>query len=916
LARSKNNGSDIKNIPEDVLYAGKVPPHSKELEMNVIGGMIIDNTLIDSVVTILKPQHFYINSHALIFRAISDLRDRNEPVDLITLTEEMKSRGELDAIGGPYYLAELSTAYSSQESILFSANKILENWIKRDLILLTYRLNELSYDPTMNTENLLDKAQQDILEITNHLQKKNYTHIRYEVMETMQYVESIHERKEKGVTVFGVPSGYDQLDALTGGFQKSELIIIAGRPSHGKTALALNIARNAAVDHGKNVGIFSIEMSNRELALRFICLESKVDISKLKTGRLPESDWTKIKDSTPKLMGTNTNIIIDDSSPLSLLELRAKSRRMKAQHNIDMVIVDYLQLMEVSHIRNLDRHLEIALITRGLKQLSKELDIPVVALSQLSRKVEDRAGKEKRPLLSDLRESGCLTGDTAILDASTGQKHTIKELAENNCNNSKKVLAVDENLKLSPHKMVKAFYSGQKEVFEIKTRTGRKIKASANHPFLKLQGWTRLDHLNIGDKIASARELRLGNDEGKLSKDEIILIAHLLGDGCILEKQPYHYTSADLENIEAVKNTAKNLFNIDSKVIKQKNWFHVYLTSPYRLTHNKVHPITTWFEKLGLKRVRSYDKKLPRNIFHLNNTNLELFLRHLWATDGNISWKKAGRNRLLSAAIYYATSSLSMAEDVQHLLLRLGIQSFFKPVQNKKGYRTMYHVIISGTENQMKFLKNVGCNGERGKIIPIMINELEKISVNPNYDVIPQEVWKCVIEACKKSTGISWREFAKGINMSYCGSSLFKNGISRYRMNKIYSLFPFKIIKDLAESDIYWDEIISIKSLGVEDVYDITVNSVHNFVANEFIVHNSIEQDADVVLFINRPEIYMSKDDPKFNDLQGLAEIIVGKQRNGPIGEIKLTFINNYAMFVKRAYEQEPTYYTPQETPF
>ncbi len=413
--KSKNNITEISNIPDEVLYGGKIPPHSRELEMNILGGMIIDNALIDAVTTILKPKHFYVNANGLIFRAISDLRDRNEPVDIITLSEELKSRGEYDAVGGSYYLAELSTAFSSQESIVFSANKVLENWIKRDMILLTYSLNEQCYDPTMNTESLLDKAQQEILEVTNYLQKKNYTHIKDEVRDTMEYVESIHERHEKGATVFGVPSGYDELDALTGGFQKSELIIIAGRPSHGKTALALNFARNAAVEHGKNIGIFSIEMSNRELALRFICLESKVDISKLKTGRLPESDWAKIAKQTPRLMSSKINVVIDDSSPLSLLELRSKARRMKALQNIDMIMVDYLQLMEVSNKGNLDRHLEIAYITRGLKQLSKELDIPVVALSQLSRKVEERAGKEKRPQLSDLRESGAIEQDADVV---------------------------------------------------------------------------------------------------------------------------------------------------------------------------------------------------------------------------------------------------------------------------------------------------------------------------------------------------------------------------------------------------------------------------------------------------------------------------------------------------------------------
>lgn len=416
MAKPKNsNIRELKELNPQEVYAGKIPPHSKELEMNILGGLMIDNALIDAVGSVLQAKHFYFGANGMIYQAICELRDRNEPVDTITLTEELKSRGELEAAGGPFYIAELSNAFSSHDTIMYSANKILENWIKRDLILLTYGLNEQCYDPTINTENLLDKAQQQILEITNYLQKKNYSPLKDVVKTTMDYVETIHERHQKGATVFGVPSGYDDLDALTGGFQKSELIIIAGRPSHGKSALALNIARNAAVEHNKNIGIFSIEMSNKELALRFICLESKVDISKLKTGMLPESDWTKIAKQTPRLMSKKMNIIIDDSSPLGLLELRSKARRMKALNNIDMIIVDYLQLMEATSARNLDRHLEIALITRGLKQLSKELDIPVMALSQLSRKVEDRAGKEKRPQLSDLRESGSIEQDADVV---------------------------------------------------------------------------------------------------------------------------------------------------------------------------------------------------------------------------------------------------------------------------------------------------------------------------------------------------------------------------------------------------------------------------------------------------------------------------------------------------------------------
>jgi replicative DNA helicase len=421
LARSKENNTeksngqngDLKAVQERLVSEGKVPPHSLEIEMNLLGGLIIDNSLIDTVLSFnVTPVYFYKASNALIYKAVIDLHDRREPVDLITLTEELKLRGELDAVGGPYYLTELTTSFTSSETVNYSAQKIVEYWLKRDLINVTSAIRDKCFDPTANTEELLNTAQREILDITNALQRKKYSVLRDEVNSTMEYVESIHE---KHASVIGVPSGYKELDALTGGFQKSELIIIAGRPSHGKSALALSVARNAAVEYNIPVGIFSVEMSNRELALRFLCAEAKVDIAKLKTGRLPEKDWHNIAENFHKLTRESTKILIDDSSPLSLLELRAKSRRMKAEYDVAMIMIDYLQLMEVSGTRAMDRYLEIGYITRGLKQLSKELDIPVVALSQLSRKVEDRGGKEKRPLLSDLRESGSIEQDADVV---------------------------------------------------------------------------------------------------------------------------------------------------------------------------------------------------------------------------------------------------------------------------------------------------------------------------------------------------------------------------------------------------------------------------------------------------------------------------------------------------------------------
>ena len=289
---AKQKKENQNNIPEEV-FEGKIPPHSEELEMNVLGSLINENSLIDEVSSIIdyKKNQFYSSAHNLIFRAICELHDRNEPVDLITLTEELKSRGELDKIGGPIVLADLSSFYSSLESILFSSKKIQEYWIKRDLIRLGFELRENCLDPTSDTESLLDGAQHEILDFSNFLQTKKFIHLKDQIKETMPYLEMLEEKRRKGATVFGVPSGYPELDVLTGGFQDSELIVLAGRPSHGKTALALNFARNAAMKNDKKIGIFSIEMSNKELALRFICLEAGVDIQKLKTGTLPEKDW-------------------------------------------------------------------------------------------------------------------------------------------------------------------------------------------------------------------------------------------------------------------------------------------------------------------------------------------------------------------------------------------------------------------------------------------------------------------------------------------------------------------------------------------------------------------------------------------------------------------------------------------------
>jgi replicative DNA helicase len=663
------------------------------------------------------------------------------------------------------------------------------------------------------------------------------------------------------------------------------------------TAFTLTVARNAAVMRNTPVAFFSLEMAAVQLTQRLVCAEAEIDMQKIRTGRLEQYEWTQLVNKIGNL--SNAPIFIDDTPALSIMDLRAKCRRLKAEKKIELVIIDYLQLMTGSNAKGGNREQEIAGISRSLKELAKELEVTVIALAQLSRAVETRGG-DKKPMLSDLRESGCITGDSLITDAETGRLVTIKSLAERQAQDTMLCLGVDEDLNVAPRKLVKAFYSGKKQVFELETVTGKKIKASANHPFLTIEGWKRLDNLQIGEKIATPRKITVENPSNPISKMELTLLAHLIGDGCILPKSPYHYTSADWNNIEIVNICAKELFGIEPNIVPQKNWWHTYLKTPYPLTHKVKHPITLWYEKLGLERVRSYDKKLPDSIFECDYEHISLFLKHLWATDGNISWlrnKKENSNRKDMVAIYYGTTSEKLAQQVQYLLLRFGIIAKIRITQ-KGNYRKSYNVWIEGSQKQLIFLENIGCYGKRGDEIPAMIEHLKTVEPNPNHDIIPKEAWDLLIKPLKEELGISWRDFSAKMGIAYNGTRLFKHGISRPRMSKIAEVLQSPQLKSWAESDVFWEDIRSITPLEIEDVYDVTVEGVHNFTSNAILLHNSIEQDADMVMALYRPEYYGFETDEDGNSTKGMAEVIILKQRNGPTGTAKLGFAGSFGKFV------------------
>lgn len=392
------------------LEKGKIPPQALDLEEVVLGAMMIDKKGVDEVIDILAPEAFYKEAHQFIFEAVFKLFENSEPVDLLTVSSQLKKDSRLDLVGGDFYLIQLTQKVSSSAHIEFHARIILQKYIQRSLIKISSEIIEDSYDETQDVFDLLDKAEAKLYEVTQGNIKKSSETAQSLVIQAKKKIEEISNKE--GLS--GIPSGFDRLDKLTSGWQESDLIIIAARPGMGKTALTLSMARNIAVDQNFPVAFFSLEMASVQLITRLISSETGLSSEKLRTGKLEKHEWEQLNVKVKGL--EKAPLFIDDTPSLSIFDLRAKARRLASQHGIKMIIIDYLQLMTAggSQKGGGNREQEISTISRNLKALAKELSVPVIALSQLSRAVETRGGS-KRPLLSDLRESGAIEQDADIV---------------------------------------------------------------------------------------------------------------------------------------------------------------------------------------------------------------------------------------------------------------------------------------------------------------------------------------------------------------------------------------------------------------------------------------------------------------------------------------------------------------------
>ncbi len=653
-------------------------------------------------------------------------------------------------------------------------------------------------------------------------------------------------------------------------------------PTHNST-LALDVARAAAIKHHLTTAFFSLEMSKTEIVMRLLSAEAQVALNHIRGGKMTEEDWSRVVRKTAQV--SEAPFYIDDSPNLTMMEIRAKARRLKQRNDLKLVIIDYMQLM-TSGKKVESRQLEVSEFSRQIKLLAKELELPVIALSQLNRGPEQRT--DKKPMLSDLRESGCLTAGTRVLRADTGAEITMGELlagAERNI----PVWSLNENHRLVPATMTHAFPSGTKPVFRLTLTSGRVIEATANHPFLTWEGWMPLGELVEGTRLATPRTSPEPIEPQTMDEDEVVLLGHLIGDGSFVRRQPIRYASIDEHNLAAVSAAANRRFGItgirDEYAAARVTTLR--LPAPYRLTHGRRNPIAAWLDELGLFGLRSHEKFVPERVFRAPNEQVALFLRHLWATDGSVRWDdRAGQGR-----IYYASTSRRLVDDVARLLLRFGIVARIKTVK-QGAHRDGYHLIINGVDQQRTFCEQIGVHGNRGAKCDEVYLALTHVKANTNLDTVPREVWESVRTGLT-AKGMTHRQFASAMSIQFCGSTLWKHAPSRQRLARVATLLEDEHLQAHATRDVYWDAVQSIEPIGEQKVYDATVLGTHNFIADGIIVHNSLEQDADMVILLNREDVY-----DRDSSRAGEADLIVAKHRNGPTATIVTAFQGHYSRFV------------------
>ena len=660
-------------------------------------------------------------------------------------------------------------------------------------------------------------------------------------------------------------------------------------PTHNST-LGLDIARSASIKHGLASVIFSLEMSRNEIVMRLLSAEAQVPLHNMRSGKMHDPEWRKIASRQGVLH--EAPLYVDDSPNMTMTEIRAKCRRLKQRADLRLVIVDYMQLM-TSGKKVESRQQEVSEFSRSLKLLAKELEVPVIAISQLNRGPETR--NDKKPMLSDLRESGCLTAETRVIRADTGREVTLGELHDDGARDVP-VWALDDSLRYGVHTLTHVFPTGHREVFRVRTASGRELHATANHPLLTHTGWTAVGDLVPGMAVGTVRHVPPPLELRDMDHDELILLAHLLGNGAVTTDTDIEYRSASASNLSAVSEAARRRFAVAVGRADNRRHSVLHLSPP---VDGGADPIREWRDQT---MHRGSEAAVPAAVFSAPKPQVTVFLRHLWAAGGTISRHPSGSR----GAIHFVTASRRLADDVARLLLRFGVPAQVTAVPAADGQ--VFRVAIIDPADQKVFLRRIGGYGVLARPAAELLGALESRAGGGPEDPATRDLWQEVREVLagadlgdleqRAAAAVAVDERLDHPEMDADDDIVRLPDSEALHLQRLARVLDTGEMDLIATNDILWDDIVSIESIGTRDVFDATVLGCHNFIADGVAVHNSLEQDADMVVLIHREDAY-DKDSSRL----GEADLIVAKHRNGPTDTVTVAFQGHYSRFVDMARE-------------
>ncbi len=848
-------------------------PFDEAAERQVLGSLLIDRDAIFKVVDLLNLGDFYVARHQRIYGTVQALLERRERIDPLTVQIELARREELGRVGGPAYLRELAESVPTAVEIERYARIVRDRAILRRLLGAATAIAADAYDEPTDIPLALDRAEQRVFALRDESANTQLRHIQGALQTNYEHLT---ERMERPFEVSGIPSGFREVDFYTEGFSTGDLIVVAARPSVGKTSLGLAMAFNMA-KHGHPTLIFSLEMDSKQIVSRFLAMNSRSDLLALRTGNVFDTEAASALAGVP--------IMIDDTPGISVMELRTKARRASTHDRLEVIVVDYIQLMRTGENEE-NRVQEIATITRNLKSLARELGVVVIGLSQLSRAAGD-SGLE--PKLSTLRE--CVTGDTLVCLAD-GRRVRIDELA----GSTPEVLSIADG-RIVTAKSDAVWSVGRRPVFRVRLASGREIRATGEHRLYGFGGWRKVRELRADDRIAIVRRMPEPTAHDDWSDGRLALLGQLIGDGSYLVHQPLRYTSGSEENRRIVATVAIEEF--DAVIYPQKpigTWQELFIGG----NGNRWHPagVNAWLRSLGIFGQRSHQKRIPREVFRLSNQRLATLLRHLWATDGSINVCAPGRRG--GHSVYYATNSPGLATDVAALLLRFGIVARTIEVE-QEGYLPGYQVHVSGTPAQQRFLDEIGTFGPRVAPGQALADAIAGVEPNTNVDTVPREVFD-LVRARMRERSITQRAMTKLRGTSYGGTSHFRFAPSRAMIVEYAALLDDDVLFAHGSNDLFWDRVIEVEPDGEEEVFDLTVPGPASWLADGIVSHNSgaLEQDSDIVLMLWKDKEETAAGAPR------LIHGSIAKNRNGPTGIFSLLFASEQARFFSKAADDMP----------